>query len=482
MKMRPLLVRVLVLIGLFSAEASAEFASEVQKLIQHSGLNSSAFGILIQSAETGATPLFSLQPDKKLIPASITKVVTSAMVLEKMPPGTKIKTQLLSSGGVENGVLKGSLYLKGGGDPSFVSENMWYLVNVFTRQKIREIQGDIIVDDSLFDRERFDASRQEERVDRAYDAPTGAMSFNWNSVNVFVRPGNKVGQPALVFADPENEFIDLEADVKTVSGSGHQVSIERKQHKESEEATKHDVIIVRGHIGVESDEVVTYKNITRPDLWAGANLRSFLAQRGIAVKGHVRNGVTPNNADLRAESESKGVEQILADMNKFSNNFVAEMLAKGAAAKTAPPGTIAGAMKLASEHLVRLGNKADDFDLQNPSGLTRENQITAKTLWSVLKEFHQDFRFQAEFQTSLPIAGIDGTLKKRMKNSVAERWVRAKTGFLTGVVSLAGYAGQPQGKVVPFVMMYNGGGDEAKVRALYDQICELLVREIGGGT
>jgi D-alanyl-D-alanine carboxypeptidase/D-alanyl-D-alanine-endopeptidase (penicillin-binding protein 4) len=126
--------------------------------------------------------------EKKVIPASVTKLITAASALSHFPPGTKFKTSIWSNARVENGVLKGNLWLKGGGDPGFVSENMWYLVNIFTRNQISKVEGKIIVDDSLFDTVRFDPSREDYRVDRAYDAPTGAMSFNWNSVNVFVKP------------------------------------------------------------------------------------------------------------------------------------------------------------------------------------------------------------------------------------------------------------------------------------------------------
>jgi D-alanyl-D-alanine carboxypeptidase/D-alanyl-D-alanine-endopeptidase (penicillin-binding protein 4) len=308
-------------------------------------------------------------------------------------------------------------------------------------------------------------------VDRAYDAPTGAMSFNWNSVNVFIRPGKK-GEPAVVFADPENDYIQLKNEVKTVSaGSANSIDVQR----ESRAAGEGDVVVVRGKITADSKEITVYKNITRPDLWSGFNFKSFLKQRGIAVHGKIRNGIVPDNAVLLAESESKPIEYILADMNKFSNNYVAEMLAKSAAAKEQKPGSIAKAMDLEKKYLLQLGVKANDFELQSPSGLTRENRITALALWKVLMDMKNRFEVAPELMNSLPIAGIDGTLKKRMKGGLAERRVRAKTGFLTGVVSLAGYVSRKDGAVIPFVMMYNGSDDENSVRALFDKLCLAVV-------
>lgn len=416
--------------------------------------------------------LLDVNGNRVMIPASITKIATASATLAHFPPGYKFKTQLLTSGETKNGVLSGNLYLKGVGDPSFVSENMWFLVNVFTRTNIKKIEGDIIVDDSLFDKVRFDTSRQKERVDRAYDAPVGAMSFNWNSVNIFIRSNGK-GNGAQVNVDPENDYIRLVNKAKTAAGSENKVLVDREDDKKF----FGDVIQVGGSIGQGLKEVVVFKNITQPDLWAGANLKSFLKQRGIELTGTVKNGVIPEKAEVAAESESKAIEQIVADMNKFSNNYVAEMLTKnlGAVKKTKDVSLNDG-MQVINEHMQSLGIPTDQYQLESPSGLTRENKMSPFAMWKVLDHLRDDFRVQPEFLTSLPIAGIDGTLKKRMKNSPAERWVRAKTGFLTNVVSLAGYAGIDDGRVITFAFIYNGSTDETKIRAFFDNFLIYLVK------
>jgi len=223
--------------------------------------------------------------------------------------------------------------------------------------------------------------------------------------------------------------------------------------------------------------VVVFKNITQPDLWAGYNLKSFLSQRRISLSGTVKTGTTPTAAKLLAEVDNKTVESILADMDKFSNNYVAEMLTKNIAAAKNPPGTLAKGMKALNDYMTELKVPQDQYELFNPSSLTRDNRMSAYALWKVLNDMRFQFQFQPEFTTSLPIAGVDGTLKNRMKNTAAERWVRAKTGFLTGVVSLAGYAGRRDGTVLPFVYIYNGSADESKVRALFDQLAISLVEE-----
>lgn len=409
---------------------------------------------------------------KKLIPASVTKLVTAATVLHQFPPGSKFKTSLLTDGKVENGVLKGNLYLRGGGDPSFVSENLWYLVNVFIRTGITKIDGKILVDDSLFDRIRFDPSREDIRVDRAYDAPTGAMSFNWNSVNVFVRPGAKSGDPASVFIDPTNSYIRLTGNVVTgPKGGAHSIAVDRDDDPKG----VGDIIRVSGKIPAENKEVVIYKNITKPDIWAGANLKSFLAQRSIEVSGDVAVGIVPQAAKLLAESEGKEIQATVTDMNKFSNNYVAEMLTKLLASIYETPGSIPKGMVSINNYMKSLGIDESEFAFKNPSGLTRENRVTGSALWKLLIEMQKQFRAQPEFLTSLPIAGIDGTLKNRMKGTPAEGMVRAKTGSLNGVVSMAGYAGRKDGNAIPFVFIYNGTADESDVRAFFDKMAIALV-------
>lgn len=445
----------------FSPEWRKQKQEEIEQIIAKAKVPKKDLGLLVLGGETGKDEVFALNANDKKIPASITKLVTAAATLRAFPPGTKFKTQIYLSGK--------DLYLKGGGDPSFVSETMWYLVNAFTRTGIKKVEGDIIVDDSLFDRERYDSSRQSTRVDRAYDAPTGAMSFNWNSVNIFVRPANKSGEPAIVTVDPENEYIQLDAKVQTTSGSSATLSADRADGKNG------DRLVVRGKIGVGSKEMVIFKNITQPDIWSGTNLKGFLAQRGVSVTGKVRTGKTPQTAKLMAEAESKPIEDVLSDMNKFSNNYVAEMLTKNVAVSVGKEGSIKNGIAELKSYLSGLKVSDSDYVLENPSGLTNENRFTPNSLMKVLLDMKGQFQYQPEFVTSLPIAGIDGTMKNRLKGTAGERWVRAKTGFLTGVVSLAGYAGLREGSVLSFVFIFNGSADESKVRQLYDQILLALI-------
>lgn len=454
-------------IFLFCAVSRSEsFSDWTLSLIKKNKLNTDHFSFYW--GKPNGDIILKHRSDVLMLPASISKLVTASAVLQYLPPGTKFKTQLKSSARIEDGKLKGSLYLVGGGDPSFVSENMWFLVNHFTRTQVKEVTGDICVDDTLFDSVRFDESRESVRVDRAYDAPVGAMSFNWNAMNVFVRP-TQAGKAANVSLDPENDYLKLDSTVKTKNSGAAEVSVDR----EWSDKTKTEIVRARGVIGENQKEAVIFANITQPDLWAGANLKSFLSQRGIKVMGSVKACKSDESMNILAESESKPVEMILSDMNKFSNNFVAEMLTKNMASLTQKPATLKAGVDRIQKHLKDLGfDLQKDFVILNPSGLTRDNKMTTQAMYKLLLAREKDFATMPEFMMSLPIAGVDGTLKRRMKNELTFRQVRAKTGLLNGVTSLAGYATDAAGMPLPFAFIYNGPGDSAKVRSLMDQIFE----------
>jgi D-alanyl-D-alanine carboxypeptidase/D-alanyl-D-alanine-endopeptidase (penicillin-binding protein 4) len=200
-------------------------------------------------------------------------------------------------------------------------------ITIRNTQSITKIKGPIIVDQSLFDEKLYDESRQSVRVDRAYDAPVSAASFNWNSVNVYVRPGAS-GSLSKVFLDPESDYFILSNQVQTVSGSSAdiQISVEKDGSRER--------VIVRGKIGNKSSEIVKFASIQSPVPWLGANLVSFLKQRGVSVEDtSVKAGEPPSSARIVAKSQGWSLFELVDGMMKYSNNFIAEMLTKQLAAQ-----------------------------------------------------------------------------------------------------------------------------------------------------
>lgn len=440
-----------------------DLSNKLKNIIKKHRFNEQQLGLYV---EEEGKEIFNLNAARSMVPASLTKIVTGAAVLNAFPMNKKFETKILAKKNIENGTIKGDVCLKGGGDPSFVSEKMWYLVNELKRTGLSSVEGDLRVDATRFDDELFDSGRESVRVDRAFDAPISAASFNWNSVNIFIRPGDSAGAPAKVFLDPENDYLELENKTKTVSKKGVK-SLEASRVK----AGDHDKIIVSGSISAGAPEAVIYKSISNPNLWMGMHLKEFLKQRGISLKGKVKSEACEKDSAVLAVSPSKNLNEILSDMLKFSNNFVAEMLAKNLGAENSQgPAKMKDGIEEIKKYLDSLGFKRTDYVLENVSGLTRDNRFTAKQLALVLNTIKNDFLIFPEFLSGLPIAGVDGTLKNRMKKGDQEM-VRAKTGYLDGVVGLAGYIGRKNDSPLVFVFMYNGDYDHGlAARPLFDEL------------
>lgn len=462
-------VLVALLLVFTSSIHADELQSKLDKIIRKYGIDKSQLGIAVfDLGHTAQQPLFALNEEKDMVPASTTKLATAFTALQKLGGSHKFVTGLWSSGKVENGVLKGDLVLKGGGDTCFVSESMWFLVNEFVRTGITKIEGNVLVDDTDFDAVRTDPTRDPERVDRAYDAPVSAMSFNWNSINVFVRP-TKDGQPPQVILDPIDNGFKIRNIAKTVAARGHKVEVQREGSR----------IVVRGTMSEDEPEYVAYKNIDDPIEWSGRNLVFFLSQRGITVSGKVKAGKKSDSAKLLAKADSKPLNWHIADMMKFSNNYVAEMLTKNIALDSGnQPATLEQGMRVIRATLEQKAGLAQSrFVLYNPSGFSHKNHFKPIDMARLLVRAHDDFPTFPELLSALPIAGVDGTLKNRMKDSPASGWVRAKTGLLAGVVGLAGYAGRKDGSARAFAFMFNGKSDQGEqARRLFDALATELVQ------
>ncbi len=330
------------------------------------------------------------------------------------------------------------------------------------------------MDASYFDDVLVDPSRNTKRSEMAYDAPVAGLSFNWNAMAVTIRPGPAIGEPAQVQVDPTSDYVQIDNRARTVAGD----SITRLvAYRQFDEDSGREVLTVKGNIGVNANPFETYRNVTHPALWSGSALALYLDYRGIELNGRVRPGGAPTHGRELATIQGRTVERLIVDMNKVSSNFIAEMLVKNLGARRQTPGTMANGLARVHDYLAALEIPAGEFAIHNPSGLTRMNRLSANALVRVLRDMAGDFRVENEFMASLPIAGIDGTLEKRMVKSPARGWVRAKTGYIRGAVSLAGYAGRNGDEPVAFAFLYNGPAPAYKVRKLFDELCARLVGE-----
>lgn len=457
-----LFLSVLVISSISTAAPWQEKASKVvTKVLAEVGTSKDNFGIWIKNKNQVA----SHNGDKMFVPASLSKIPTALTFFSEKSMDDYFHTWIYKTGEIENGVLNGDLYLKGGGDPSFVNESMWMMINELKRSDIKQIKGQLYVDESYFDSDYYSNGRQTRRVDRAYDAPVSALSFNWNSLSIYVRPGKKAGSAARVYVYPEVPFIEIVNKATTTNRSKNKLKVERSLQGQK------IIIKVSGKISIQTDEKAFYKSVGDAALWTGYNFKEFLNKAGVEYKGAVTKKIVPPGADQLVEYDSWNMARILSALSKFSNNFVAEMLTKHLGKEESRPAGIKAGLQKIIQFLNKKGWKKSEYKFVNPSGFTRENKMKASFLGNLLSDSLHDFKLAPEFMSSLPISGTDGTLKKRMRQVMREK-VRAKTGYLSGVVGLAGYL-KPKsgGEPITFVFFYNGPYKyDWEVRALFDKL------------
>ncbi len=418
--------------------------------------------------------IFEKNADTKLIPASVIKIFTSYAALKKLGPNSTFKTRVFRTGLLNEGTLTGNLFLKGGGDPSLVSERMWMLINELVRSGIKKINGDIVADSSYYDLEKTPVARPVYLSDEAFNAPIGALSFNFNTTTIYVKPAEKIGDKPLVYTDPENSYIDVVNQAKTgTENSKDTLSVKRISAVEGDMG---DTVLLRGTLPISSNERRFYRNIVNPALYTANMFKTFWEQRSLIFKGKIIEGVTPSNAKLVIEFESLPLWQIIWGLNKFSNNFVGDQILKKLGAETwGVPGTIEKGLTAVRDILEDSGLTKDSYKMTDGSGLNRQTFVTARQVTKVLNLAYHDFSIFPEYIASFGISGVDGTLRRRFSSSKMKGRIRAKTGSLDGVASLAGYLETDSGEKLAFTIIINDPKLKyGKMSAWVDKIVTLL--------
>jgi len=244
------------------------------EVLQRAPLKASRMGVLMQSLDDGDV-VFSHNADELLNPASNVKLVTSAAALASLGPEFRYDTEFLVEPELgADGKVK-TLYVRGKGDPSMTTERLWGIVAELWHVGIREV-GEIVVDDSWFDAERTPPGYDQEDTDRAYMAPTGAVSLNWNAVAIYLRPGNAPGAKGVVEVEPPSDFFVVENQLTTGSRRARRVFVK------SDAAGSQQKIVVRGQLPAErSGAVSVWKKIDNPPMYFGQSLKQMLVTRGV---------------------------------------------------------------------------------------------------------------------------------------------------------------------------------------------------------
>ena len=414
---------------------------------------------LYKKNKDGWAPVFQNNENKLFIPASITKSLTTAGLFEIHGMNSVIATKIFASKKPSKGVLNGDVYIKGYGDPTLVSEKLWLLVNELSKWGVKEIKGDLVFDDTAFDRNLLDGDRTPWNQ-RAYNSALSGLSLNWNSVRVRFLDAKTLN----VTVDPKNPYFEIRP--KKHFKKSSQVDI--RDYK-----TKEVLSVFFGKDAMEKEKSI-YRRVFKPRKYFATQFENMLKKEGVKVSGNVEWGKTPENLIEIGKIESAPMSQMAKLMMKFSNNFIADMLTKNTAhLATGKAGTYDEGLKALEKSFKDVSPFKNGVVYKSASGLSRKNKISPADFTRFMIDLQSKVYFP-EFLSSLPISCVDGTLKKRICK--AKGLVRAKTGLLAGVAALSGYYKNPQTlEEYTFTFVFNGSnGQQFDAKKTFDTFLEKI--------
>ncbi len=468
--------------GATAAERDKWLKGAIDRAVtSHPELAQAKIGISLVDLPTGRV-LYARDADQPFNLASNVKLITTAAALATLGPEYRWRTSILAEKYAGGDTIAGDIWLRGTGDPSFDLTGLRGLARDLVLLGVKKIDGSLVIDDGLFDGVETPPAFDQKKEDAAFRAPVSAMSLNYNSVAVLVQPGAGSGAPGRVTVLPHaGEYLTITNGVTTVDGGRTALTITAKPLPGK---LGRMALEVSGTIRTAEWEGRWFrKRIEHPAEFVGQALRVLLAEEGIKLRGRTsKRGAPPATAQAVATWDSAPLGILVRELCKRSNNFMAETVLKTMAAQKVAPATWPAGVEAVRAWLEGpAGLKPGSYRYDNGSGLYDSNRFTAAQITAVVRAAWLDFRVAPELLTTLAIAGVDGTLGARMIGTPAERWVRAKTGTLKNVTTLAGVAGAPGSTgAIGFAVLVNdipakvdGAGKAA--RALQDEVAQAAV-------
>jgi serine-type D-Ala-D-Ala carboxypeptidase/endopeptidase (penicillin-binding protein 4) len=454
-----LALSLLPLIG--AADAFAQLPPPVVQALQAAQIPLHNVGIVVQPVDNGA-PLIEHNSRQAMNPASVMKLVTTYAALDLLGPAYVWQTRALADNVAVNGVLAGNLYLKGSGDPKFAIEHLASLLRQLRVRGIERIAGDIVLDRSAFAPMAFDPAAFDNKPQRPYNIGPNGLLINFQALRFTLQA--QEGQPRILLETPSADlFVDNR--LRSTGGACGSDWKDRINLALLPDGGRQRLEIT-GSYAVQCAE----RTLSLSPLSAEAHdkglILSLWQELGGRLNGRVRDGATPPAAQLLVRHESPPLADAVRDINKFSNNVMARQLfltlsqpakevPSGASGKenqsqTASignnlPANTERAGRRISDWLSGRGLRFPELVIDNGSGLSRYERISADSLNRLLLDAWQN-PVMPEFIASMPLVGIDGTMKKRLNGSPVTGRAHIKTGTLNGVRSAAGYALDARGR------------------------------------
>jgi serine-type D-Ala-D-Ala carboxypeptidase/endopeptidase (penicillin-binding protein 4) len=474
----------------------ARFRQRAEAALSASGPDQGVWGVLVTDAATGEV-LYARNAGTYFTPASDAKLFTTALALATLGPEYRVRTTVSATGALgADGRLTGDLILTGRGDANLSNRKFPYdkkverdgpsdkalaaLADAVAARGVKEIGGNVVADDSLFAPERFPSGWTIDDMLWSYGAAVSAIAVNDNTFTLDVRPGGLAGDPATYAIDPATDYYTIENLIRTSArGTEEKLAVVREPGSR--------LIRVNGTMAAGGQSHRLTIAIEEPAEYAAALFARLLEARGIQIHGAVRtrhagdpalSGPDGPAATILAERMSLPLAEEIRQVNKNSLNLHAELLLLLAAHEKSGATNREDAVKFAADFYKAAGIADGDVVLSDGSGLSRRDLVTPRAVVQMLN-YAAAQPWAELYRSSLPVAGEDGTLSERMKNTTAEGKIFAKTGTVEHVVALSGYAATAHGAHLVFSILGNNNGLHAQsADAVLDTIAVAMVEEL----
>jgi len=486
----------------------AEFQKAVNTILADPEAQRAFVGALIVDADTGK-PIFELNADKYFTPASNTKLLTTVLALATLGPDYRFRTTLETSGTIDSaGRLRGDLTLVGRGDPDFSNRKMPFdaknpidgppdkpladFADALVAKGLKEIDGDIVADDSYFPYAPYPEGWAVGDVPFYYGAPISAICLDDNSLDLKITPGDHVGASAWITVEPWPGY-DVYAYSVTTGATDSSAQFDVVEEPGAKQ------FLLRGSIPLGHATIDEPLAMPNPAEYTANVLKELLEARGVKITGEARAQHAPPPAGgmeldppapaagtiaqagptVLAERDSQALIEIVRVINKVSQNLHAEILLRTVAKEKAGTGSLSAGLNYEKGFLSTAGVPDGDVEVDDGSGLSRENIVTPRAMVALLQYVRRQPWGDAFFST-LPVAGIDGTLDNRMKGTAAVGRIEGKTGSVEHTQAISGLATTVRGEHVLFSIFDNhNGGKGSDATRILDAISVAMVEDLG---
>lgn len=446
-----------------AAGTGAPLPDTVAEALKTAGIAQENVSIVVQGVDK-ETPLVSHNADQAMNPASVMKLLTSYAALELLGPAFTWKTAVFSDAPVLDGVLEGNLYFRGSGDPRLALEQFWLLLRQLRSRGLKDIRGNLVLDRSAYSLPAHNPGVFDNEPFRPYNVGPNALLVNFQSLSLTLHPDIEK-QYVEIFVETPFHNLRIDNQLKLVNGAC------------GDWREKFNVDIAGGMVRLAGDYPANCNDkLLHLSPWPADEqferlFRALWRELGGTWQGAARAGVTPPVAQKIAVHKSPPLSEIIRDINKYSNNVMARQVFL---ALSGSPATVEGAARAVWRWLERKKFALPTLVLDNGSGLSRDGRISANELRQILQDAWKS-PFMPELISSLPLAGVDGTLRKRLGGLSTYGRAHLKTGSLKGARSIAGYALDSRGRRWIIVFMINDPKSGAGGPAM-DALVEWITR------